>query len=521
MKVVTVQEMKDLERRSQEEGIPTDTLVERAGLAVAQGVEEFLGGIHRVPVLVLVGPGNNGGDGLVTARHLQAWGARVTLYLCTPRLEEDPKLALALATGCSIVTEREDQGHQALQQALASSRLVLDAVLGTGRARPLAGPLQEVFSHLQETRKVPDGPLLVALDLPTGLDADSGAVDPLCPTADLTITLGYPKVGLFTPEGSQRVGRWQVVDIGIPPHLADPLPISLLTPEIVAPMLPFRPLGAHKGTFGRLLVVAGSRSYVGAAYLACMGAYRAGAGLVTVAAPESLHPILAEKLTEATHLPLPEGAPGVVAPEAARTVRDHVEEYQAAVIGCGLSQEASALEFIQRLLLSRPLPVPVVLDADALNHLNQIAQWWEYLEGPAILTPHPGEMSHLLDRSTEEIQAQRLDVAREAASAWGVPVVLKGAFTVVAAPSGAVSLSPFANPGLASAGTGDVLAGVVGGLLAQGLSPFQAASCGVYLHGAAGEEVRQELGDTGMMASDLLPALPRIIRNLRERRISF
>jgi NAD(P)H-hydrate epimerase len=186
-----------------------------------------------------------------------------------------------------------------------------------------------------------------------------------------------------------------------------------------------------------------------------------------------------------------------------------------AVIGCGLSQEASVLEFIQRLLLSREVPIPTVLDADALNHLTQITQWWDHLEGPAILTPHPGEMARLLDRQADEIQANRLAIAKEAASRWRVTVVLKGAFTVVASPSGVMALSPFANPGLATAGTGDVLAGVIGGLVAQGLQPFEAACCGVYLHGAAGEEVRRELGDTGMIASDLLPLLPRVIQRLR------
>ena len=515
MKVVTAQEMRDTERLGVAEGVSTDALMEAAGLAVAQEVAALLVEVHRVPVLVLVGPGNNGGDGLVAARHLQRWGAQVILYLCASRPARDPKLEAAQVAGCTTVEGDRDLRREALEQHLGSCRLVLDAVLGTGRARPLSGLLGDVMERLQRACQGPRRPLVVALDMPTGLDADGGPVDPLCPVADLTVTLGYPKTGLFTPQGARHAGRWKVVDIGIPPHLGEALSTDLLTPDFVASRLPPRPPDAHKGTFGRVLVVAGSRSYVGAAYLACMGAYRAGAGLVTLAAPESLYPLLAQKLTEATHLPLPESAPGVVAPAAARLLRDRLREYQVAVIGCGLSQEPSVLEFIQRLLLSREIPIPTVLDADALNHLTQITQWWEHLEGPAIVTPHPGEMARLLDRQADEIQANRLAIAREAASRWRVTVVLKGAFTVVASPSGATALSPFANPGLATAGTGDVLAGVIGGLVAQGLQPFEAACCGVYLHGAAGEEVRRELGDTGMIASDLLPLLPKVIQRLR------
>jgi len=264
-----------------------------------------------------------------------------------------------------------------------------------------------------------------------------------------------------------------------------------------------------------VLIVAGSRAYVGAAYLACMGAYRAGAGLVTLAAPESLYPILAQKLTEVTHLPLPEAAPGIVDPGAARILSDHLDGYQAAVIGCGLSSHPSVLEFIQRLVLTKPLPMPVVLDADALNHLSQITNWWEYLEGSVILTPHPGEMSRLMNKTTEYIQDHRTEVSVQASKLWNTTLILKGAFSLVASPGGLIAISPFANPGLASGGTGDILAGIAGALLAQGIDEFDAAKCAVYLHGAAGEELRHEMGDTGTIASDLLSVLPRVTQALR------
>lgn len=515
MKVVTVQEMKYLEAKIEATGTSLETLAERAGLGVAQEIHSILGNIQDIPILILIGSGNNGGDGLLAAHHLQLWGAKVTLYLCTPRDEKDLKLLAAETIGCILIRENQDTDQQLLKESLLSSEVVLDAILGSGTNRPLSGPLGKILASVQEISHAPDRPLLVALDLPTGLNANTGSADPLTFSADLTLTLGLPKLGQFTPQGSTHIGTWRNVEIGFSHDLTEPLPISVLDQDEIAPLLPTRHLDAHKGTFGRVLIVAGSRAYVGAAYLACMGAYRAGAGLVTLAAPESLFPIFAQKLTEVTHLPLPEGEPGMVAPEASRVLADHLGEYQAAVIGCGLGSHSSVLEFIQRLVLSKPLPIPIVLDADALNHLSQITNWWEYLEGSAILTPHPGEMSRLMDKPTQYIQAHRKDVSVQASKLWNTTLILKGAFSLVSSPRGAIAISPFANPGLASGGTGDVLAGIAGALLAQGIDEFEAAKCAVYLHGAAAEELRHDMGDTGTIASDLLSVLPRVTQALR------
>ncbi|MDP3063887.1 MAG: NAD(P)H-hydrate dehydratase [Chloroflexota bacterium] len=290
----------------------------------------------------------------------------------------------------------------------------------------------------------------------------------------------------------------------------------MLTPQWVAGRLPQRPLDAHKGSFGRLLVVAGSRNYVGAAVLAAGGAYRAGAGLVTIATPESIYPIVAGSALEATHLPLPESSPGQVAVVAADLVREHAPQYEALVVGCGMGQSAETRAFLERLLLADPpLDKPVILDADALNNLAQIARWHERLRCRAVLTPHPGEMARLTGLSAGDIQSKRWETAQEWARRWGQVVVLKGAFTVVASPAEGLAVSPFANPALASAGTGDVLAGAIGGLLTQGLSPFEAACCGVYLHAAAGERVRVQVGDSGLLASDLLPWIAQAARALR------
>ena len=516
MKIVTVNRMRRLEEASASAGVSTDTLMENAGLAVAREVRRSLGGVAGCRILVLVGPGNNGGDGLVAARHLQRWGAVVTAYLLLSRMEEDPKLHAALEAGVRSFSTPEDPDLGVLESGLANSRLVIDAVLGTGRARPLEGALMEVMLRLSAAKARQPEMTVMALDLPTGMDADTGRIDPACPQADITVTFGYPKVGHFQFPGAEKRGRLEVLDIGIPKHLDHDIDLELLTGGWVKSRLPPRPLGGHKGTFGHVLVIAGSRNYVGAAYLASQGAARVGPGLVTLASPQSIYPMLASKLTEVIHLPLPDDGYGRFHPDGAEIVRENLYQYSALLVGCGFGRSEGLAEFLRRLLIEGPQPsLPVVIDADGLNNLSVIEDWWHGLKSPAVLTPHPGEMSTLTGVATPDIQSRRTEAALEWASRWNTLVVLKGAYTVVASPEGACRVSPFANPALASGGTGDVLAGIIAGLMAQGLSPEGASCCGVYLHGATGETVRDELGDTGTLAGDLLPALPRTIRAVR------
>ena len=287
MKIVSIEQMRRLEEASATEGVSTDTLMENAGLAVAKEVRRILGAVAASRVLVLVGPGNNGGDGLVAARHLQRWGARVTAYLILRRQEEDPKLHLALERGVVPISASDDPGLEALDSELARSRMVLDAVLGTGRARPLEGVVRDTMLRLGAARARRPDMVMMALDLPTGMNADTGQVDPSGPQADVTVTFGYPKVGHFRFPGAAKLGRLEVGNIGIPDHLAQGINMELLTSEWVKDKLPTRPLSAHKGTFGHVLVVAGSRNYPGAAYLASQGATRAGPGLVTLASPKA------------------------------------------------------------------------------------------------------------------------------------------------------------------------------------------------------------------------------------------
>ncbi|MBC8248128.1 MAG: NAD(P)H-hydrate dehydratase, partial [Anaerolineales bacterium] len=533
-------------------GLSYATMMENAGRAVAEACQRM--GAADKRILVLVGPGNNGGDGLVAGRYLHDAGAYVTFYVWKRRAEGDENLRLAAERDIPTLWAEEDDGLATLRRLLVESDVIIDALLGTGVSRPIGGSLKEILTVVGEAirgrrgtkRKeealfspslpsftaLPSLPVLVAVDVPTGLDCDTGAIDSAAVPADLTVTFGFPKRGQFLFPGADYVGQLIVVDIGIPPHLADDVQMELATPEMVRDLLPPRPLGAHKGTFGKALVVAGSVNYTGAAYLASAAATRVGTGLVTLALAESIHPILASKLSEVTFLLLPQDM-GVLIPDAIKVLAERIQDYDALLLGPGLGHEKETVQFVQQLLNVEPgtrgrigfrtdeeakegklsLP-PLVVDADGLNALADTPNWWEQLKGLSILTPHPGEMSRLTGLPVREIEADRLGVARQMAEKWQQVIILKGAYTVIADPEGRVVINPFANPGLATAGSGDVLAGAIVGFLAQGLAPFDAALVGAYVHGLAGELVRKELGGAGMVAGDLLPMLPKVIKLL-------
>ena len=529
-KIVTAAQMSALEQAAAAQGLATDTLMEQAGLAVAQAIRQRLGGIAGVPILVLAGPGNNGADGLVAARHLRGWGAEVTAYLVAglpAHPKPDNKLAAKLESAgryaVTIQTPETDPDLTALDQLLRRSRLILDAVLGTGNSRPLAGVVKEIMQRVSALREQSRRPLIVALDLPTGLNPDTGAVDAACPAADFTLALALPKLGLLTFPGAARVGELQILDIGLPPGLGqDDLSLELLTADWASSCLPPRPLDAHKGTFGHALIIAGSRHYVGAAVLAAHAAARSGAGLVTLAAPQSVYPIAAARLTEIIHLPLPETAAGQVHPDAAGIIRPLLPRYTAMAIGSGLGHSPDTIKFTENLLCAAPSPaIPTVIDADGLNNLAQINHWPQRITAPLILTPHPGEMATLTGQTAAAVQQERIALARRSAAQWRAVVVLKGAHTIIAEPTqprppapriplhpdGLVRISPFANPALATGGTGDVLTGIITAHLAQGLNPFTAASCGVHRHGQAAAHLTNANPKATLLASDLLTAL--------------
>ncbi len=516
MKILTIDQMREAEQACVRAGVPLAQLMENAGLAVASAVRQFLGAVEDEHILVLIGPGNNGGDGLVAARHLHEWGARVHVYILSQRRPADSNLELVEQRGIPCVEADLDTALGQFEEWLAEARVVIDSLFGTGKVRHFTGVYRQVLERVNRVRKERPTLSIVAVDLPSGMNADTGAVDEVTPYADYTVTLGYPKLGLLNLPGAERAGNLTIAHIGIPSHLVEYVDIELITAGWAGSVLPGRPLQANKGTFGKVLVVAGSLNYVGAAYLACSGAIRSGAGLVTLATASSLQPVLAAKMTEVTYIPLPESPAGFISAQAVRIINEQLERYNVLLIGCGLGQNRSVTALLRALLLKSSLSLPpLVIDADALNTLATMPDWWHKITGDAILTPHPGEMARLAGISVDEIQRDRVGICRRMAGEWHKTVVLKGAYSVIAVPDGRCRVSPVANPGLASAGTGDVLAGAIAGLLAQGLAPFDAAALGVYVHGEAGNMVRDDLGDTGMIASDLLPALPKAIKRLR------
>ena len=510
MKLVTSDQMRAIEAAAFAAGATPEGLMETAGRRVAEAVAHRLGGARAKRILILVGPGNNGGDGLVAARYLHDEGADVRCLLLAPRREEDSNLAAVRERDIDLIEPDEATVSDLVAHDLQRCDAVIDAVLGTGRQRPLEGMVARVFDGMGE-RRCP----LLAVDLPTGVNADTGGVDEHAAMADVTLTLGYSKLGLHLLPGSNYAGEVEVLDIGLDPALGADIDVEIMTSDWAREALPARPLVANKGTFGRVMVVAGSESYTGAATLCCLGALRAGAGLVTLACVPSVRAAVAAQLPEVTFLVLPEQNGGV-SHEAAAAVASGLDGYDVLLIGPGLSQSQGAQAVVRTLVTFPELAsIPVVIDADGLNALSRAPGWHETIACRAVLTPHPGEIGRLMRRRVAEVQADRLAVARECASTWGQTVVLKGAETVVAGAEGGVMLSPFANAALATAGTGDVLAGTIAGLLAQDVDRFTAAALGVYLHGAAAELYENEYGSSGLLASELGAGIAKVAATLR------
>ena len=518
MKVVNAEQMRLIDRSAAAKGLTTDILMENAGKAVAEETRKLTGAILGRNILILIGPGNNGGDGLVAARYLEEWGANVKVYLCSTRKDDDRNFNLLKERKTPVIEVSEDKTYSTLEEILVSTEVVLDAILGTGRSKPLSGIFKEVLSRVIKAKEKRPDLLLIAVDIPSGLNSDNGTIDPNCPQVDATVTLGFPKTGLYNFPGAKKAGKIIIADIGIPPTLAKDINTELITDEWIKSILPKRSPDANKGTFGKVLIVAGSINYVGAAYLACMGAARCGAGLVTLATARSIQLTLASKLTEVTYIPLPDNDTGIIFAEAFSMLKQYANDYRVLLMGCGLGQHPQTAEFVKSVLfkLSYAHYVPIILDADALNVLSKETAWWQKLGKNVILTPHPGEMSRLAETPLEEIQKERLAIARNFSDEWQKIVVLKGAYTIICAPDGRTRISPFANPGLATAGTGDVLSGIIAGLVAQNMPLFEAAACGVYLHAKAAELVTEELGNAGVIAGDLLDRIPLAIKKLKE-----
>ena len=497
MQIVTPSQMREVELSAVRAGISLDQLMENAGAAVASQLEDEFGPLEGKPVLVLVGPGNNGGDGLVIARLLQVAGVDVTAYLMSNVGNPAEKLELAIDAGVRIAPFAEDGSQHKVRSFAARAVVIVDAILGTGQNRHISPPLSGQLEHVRrgaDSSKTP----IAAVDSATGQNSDSGRMDKNGLAPGVIYQLGKPKVGLYRNPIVEPQNSAPILDIGIPRGVSAGSEISLMTESDVAGWLPPRRARSNKGSYGRVTIVAGSRNYIGAARLAIESAARMGAGLITLATPEDVYQLVAPSFADAIYIPLGDG-------EAHDELMSSIGRAHAMLIGPGLSQSEAAEVLVHDVLSSsgKRLP-PTVLDADCLNLLAQNPSWFKEVPDRTIITPHPGEFSRLTGMSIPEIQEDRISCAQKFAIEWQMVIVLKGACTVIADPSGKTRISPFANSGLATAGTGDVLAGMITGILGRGADPFDSASAGVYLHALAGEYARSELGPDAMLASDVM-----------------
>ncbi|MEQ4490179.1 MAG: NAD(P)H-hydrate dehydratase [Dehalococcoides mccartyi] len=511
MYIVSTTQMRQIEEACLKQGITTETLMDNAGRAVAVFARHLLEKQNGCRVVILAGAGNNGGDGLVAGRYLAAWDKKVSIFAPFAGASKNKTASGGLKTPENIFTDLTE-----LKEHLREADLVIDALLGTGVNRPLEGVYRQALQMTADAKNTRPEMQILALDLPSGLNADTGQADEACLKADFTLSLGIAKQGLFTHRGLALSGAVSVADIGIPLGLTADIHTHLVEKDWAKGVLPVRSPHANKGSFGRVMIVAGSDRYIGAAMLAGSAAMRIGAGLVTLALPQSLIGAVAAKIPEATYLPLPEVSCGTADSFASRLILSELGKYDVLLIGPGLGQSPYAARLVTEVLSNLPEGLKVVIDADALNILAAISRWWLEYSFDAILTPHPGEMARLAKTTAEAVQSDRFGICRESACKWGKTIILKGAGTIVSSPEGETLCNPAANPVLASAGTGDVLAGIISGLLGQGLNLFEAAGLGVYLHSLAGATLRSEMGDAGVLASDLLLKLPAVIKELKQ-----
>jgi ADP-dependent NAD(P)H-hydrate dehydratase / NAD(P)H-hydrate epimerase len=504
--VLTPQQAVELDRATVAEGVPASALMERAGRAVARAAVDLMGGSYGRRAVIVIGKGNNGGDGLVAARHLASWGVRVAVRgieeaegLKEPAAEHLERLA---EVGLTV----RRGGRARLARELARADVAIDAIFGTGFGGLPEGPWADAIEALNAAP-----PPVVAVDIPSGVNGATGAVEGEAVDADLTVTFGAAKVGALMMPGAERAGTVRVVDIG---YVAIPDPRTfLIEPGDVADSLPHRAVDSHKRASGVLLVVAGSRGMAGAPSLIARAAARIGAGLVIVAVPEGILPVVAAASTECVFVPLPQTRDGTIAAGALDAAIEVLDRAHALAIGPGLTQQEDTAGFVRSLVAASP--VPMIVDADGLNAFAGLAQDIADRKAEAVLTPHVGEFGRLTGVGARELEADRLTHARALSERTDAVALVKGSRTVIASPAGVVHINPTGSPVLATAGSGDVLTGMIGGLLARGVPPLEAASSAAYLHGVAGLLAGAQAGE-GTLAGDLVGAIPAAVARVED-----
>jgi ADP-dependent NAD(P)H-hydrate dehydratase / NAD(P)H-hydrate epimerase len=539
MKLVTVAEMRAIEQQADADGLPVEKMMENAGDGLADEIQTLpYGSDDEREVLGLVGSGNNGGDTLVALAHLAADGWRARAYLVSRKTQGDALVERLKKEGGEIILAENDSKFEQLSAFIGTADVLVDGVLGTGIKLPLKEQIARVLGAVNTAvAELPWPPYVVAVDCPSGVDCDSGEAAPETIPASVTVCMAAVKHGLLKFPAFELAGELRVVDIGLTEKLKLWKQINrfVADDELVEDILPPRPADSHKGTFGTALIVAGSINYTGAALLAGRAAYRVGTGLVQMAVPDPVHAALAGHFPEATWILLPQEM-GVIDQSAAEVLAKNLGRATALLIGPGLGAEDTTGDFLRNLLqgkhtVRKPggrigfvqnaesanpekatvLP-PLLIDADGLRHLAKLKDWAKLLPAGTILTPHPGEMAALTGLDKDDIQKARLDTALKYAAEWKQVVVLKGAFTVVASPDGRSTTIAVASSALAHAGTGDVLAGLVAGLRAQGVEAYESAVAGAWIHAEAGLYAAEKIGsEASVLAGDVLEAVADVL----------
>ncbi|MBA3013918.1 MAG: NAD(P)H-hydrate dehydratase [Proteobacteria bacterium] len=513
MKLAKAADMRAIDHRAiQEYGIPGVVLMENAGRSVVEFICRWQGPVSGKRAVVVVGPGNNGGDGLVVARYLYQAGCRVMIVsLVDPEVwQGDAAINWRIVQKLSVpvVKVLSSESVSVCETEFACADFLVDAIFGTGLARTVSGHFARAIDLINQANRS-----VISVDIPSGLNSDTGCPLGSCVRAGLTVTFGLAKPGQVIHPGIGYVGRLEVADIGIPDAIIDEfgLVTEFLVPGYAIGLLSVRQPTSHKGTFGHLLLLAGSQGKTGAAMLAVLGALRSGVGLASLAIPRLLNPVFEVSLMEAMTIPLASDYFLGVLDSAAIALA--LKDKDALVLGPGLGSAPETVDLICRLY--REVSLPMVVDADALTALG-MALPVRSGAPERVLTPHPGEMARLTGLSVMEIQGDRIQVAADYAQSKGAVVVLKGAATVIAGPDGRVAINSSGNPGMAAGGMGDVLAGVIGSLLSQGLTAWDAACLGVLVHGMAADRLVRTRSYGGFLASEVAAELPAVFQEIFE-----
>ncbi|OYD16100.1 hypothetical protein CH333_04315 [candidate division WOR-3 bacterium JGI_Cruoil_03_44_89] len=512
MKLVKPDEMRKIDKKTIEEmGIPGIVLMENAGKGTVDEMEKEFGSFVSKMIVVVCGKGNNGGDGFVIARWLIKKGADVCVFLIGKKddVRGDAHINLNILSGMDIeVREIIDDGTLSpFRESLKDAYIAVDAIFGTGFKGEIGGITAHVINLINE-KGIP----VVSVDVPSGVDCENGDVGSVCVNATLTCTMCLPKRGLYLYPGKMHCGKLRVTDIGAPPSLFDEATVELIDISLASSILPQRPPYGHKGTFGKVLVLAGSPGFTGAAALTSLSALRCGAGLVYLGIPQSLNPILETKATEVVTIPLPETQSHTIGSSAMDVLNLYFKGIDVIAMGPGVGVHTDTRDFVIGVM--QTASSPVIIDADGLNNLN--GDDFKGDHPSLVLTPHPGELSRLTGKSIKYIDKNRIDVALTFAGEWNVVLVLKGAPTVVASPDGRCYLNTTGNSALATAGSGDVLTGIIAALSAQGTEPLQSAVLGVYIHGLSGDLAAKEKTEYCVIAGDVMENIPEAIKTIKD-----